>query len=397
MSGNLLFYQQRFKPPNYKSTPGKNTAHIKYIGTRPGVMKNSLADESGLFGKVNQLTFQRNLSLSEVIQKVNQVSKEEKNVFRSIISFTSEQAAKLKLSSLSDWQEYAKCQIPIIAKEMGIKMENMEWAAAVHNKAGHPHIHIAFWDLNQQVQIQRIEPEKIFGIRNKLLGNTYPELKAEKIAAQENAEKNLMSNFKSKSLDYTDYFHGIAISKFHIKEILVKKPELYDEFTSLRNDLKAHKGSLKFKLLPPELKYETVHFIRNLIKSDEKLKLAVENYINARVDYRSIYTSNTESLRQSAADALTNAEKMLANSLLRSIRDMNNSISSSELDATYVNQSEESDSDCVNSIFAMFADLSRATRSAAAPQSSVNGSDLSKQAILEKIKENKDKGVGIER
>lgn len=397
MSGNLLFYQQRFKPPNYKSTPGKNTAHIKYIGTRPGVMKNSLADESGLFGKVNQLTFQRNLSLSQVIQKVNQVSKEEKNVFRSIISFTSEQAAKLKLSSLSDWQEYAKCQIPIIAKEMGIKMENMEWAAAVHNKAGHPHIHIAFWDLNQQVQIQRIEPEKIFGIRNKLLGNTYPELKAEKIAAQENAEKNLMSNFKSKSLDYTDYFHGIAISKFHIKEILVKKPELYDEFTSLRNDLKAHKGSLKFKLLPPELKYETVHFIRNLIKSDEKLKLAVENYINARVDYRSIYTSNTESLRQSAADALTNAEKMLANSLLRSIRDMNNSISSSELDASYVNQSEESDSDCVNSIFAMFADLSRATRSAAAPQSSVNGSDLSKQAILEKIKENKDKGVGIER
>ena len=37
---SILIYKQRHRHPNYKKTPKGNYAHIGYIATRPGAVKN---------------------------------------------------------------------------------------------------------------------------------------------------------------------------------------------------------------------------------------------------------------------------------------------------------------------------------------------------------------------
>lgn len=48
---SILVYKQRFRHPNKKDTPGANYAHIRYIATRPRVLKNEKMNH-GLFGKL---------------------------------------------------------------------------------------------------------------------------------------------------------------------------------------------------------------------------------------------------------------------------------------------------------------------------------------------------------
>jgi hypothetical protein len=46
---SLLIYKQRDPVPNRKNTPASNFHHVKYIATRPRVLKNELSNH-GLFG-----------------------------------------------------------------------------------------------------------------------------------------------------------------------------------------------------------------------------------------------------------------------------------------------------------------------------------------------------------
>ena len=48
---SILMYKQRFRNPNFKKTAGANYAHIRYIATRPRVMKNENMTH-GLFGRL---------------------------------------------------------------------------------------------------------------------------------------------------------------------------------------------------------------------------------------------------------------------------------------------------------------------------------------------------------
>ena len=46
---SILMYKQRHRPVNYRKTPKCNYAHIGYIATRPGAVKNE-GMRHGLFG-----------------------------------------------------------------------------------------------------------------------------------------------------------------------------------------------------------------------------------------------------------------------------------------------------------------------------------------------------------
>ena len=48
---SILIYKQRHRHPNQKKTPKCNYAHIGYIATRPGAVKNE-GMRHGLFGKL---------------------------------------------------------------------------------------------------------------------------------------------------------------------------------------------------------------------------------------------------------------------------------------------------------------------------------------------------------
>lgn len=415
MAKSLLIYTQRFKAPNRPSTSGKNQAHVVYIGTRPGVMKLSPESTSGLFGNIGK-GFQNQLDITEVTAKVRVVSDSKKNIYRSIISFSIEQSKALGLNTLEDWQEYTRKQIPIIAKENGISLANIEWSAAVHQKRDHPHVHIDFWDKSQQIQVQYIKPEKIRTLRGRLLENTYPELHHMLVENKNITKKSLVKNYNelidecervmlkenyiselNKDLPDKDrFFDESGLTKLDIAEMM--KSDFIFRFVNLRKTISEYEGSLKYKLLPTEIKKEVDSFIYSLVSQNEKLKMLIQNYVSARLDLKEFYTSNVDILKRCEKEYTQEAMKMLANRMLNCIKELNYNQSHSQgVDSS--SESENTDeADVINSVFSIFAYLTRLTRQQHSAMRNISsGGDLSRQALIEKSKENKDKGIGVER
>ena len=114
---SILFYKQRHRNPNFKDTAGANYAHIRYIATRPRVMKNE-ASSHGLFGKLEPGTLTEFEDWKEVAKKVYANSKKGIVMYRSVVSFTEETAKELLLKDQKSWQRYVENHIMTIAEKM---------------------------------------------------------------------------------------------------------------------------------------------------------------------------------------------------------------------------------------------------------------------------------------
>lgn len=406
----LLMYKQRFLQPNYKSTPSKNAAHIVYIGSRPGVMKEPGA-ESGLFGCVGN-TFRENISLEEGSMRVMVHSQKKLNVYRSIISFTAEQAEALGLKTLQDWKAYVKEQIPIIAKGSGINIASMEWEAAVHRKAGHPHVHIAFWDTAQKMQVQYFKPGKVDSIRIALIKSTYPQLYQEYVSAKNFAKKAMSDTFKQTALTYEEYlvredvlsqlrerlsedelsFDKSGLCKSDISEagnIEVILSEIYRVRKEIA--INPNVGRFSYQLMPAEIKTEIDNIVK-LIMQNEKLRNVADRYISARLDLYEMYTSDEDRLLKASKEYAGEAHKMLANQILQIMKDvevmpaMNGECTAAQ-----------SDEAVVGGLFQLLFQISRMTRTyrnqAAHLQLSRSESEMAK---AEQARKARDNNIGVE-
>lgn len=131
--------------------------------------------ENGLFGIING-KFSDSYSTVEMQKYVRKISTPHRNVFHSIFSFTPESAAEAGLNTLDDWENWVKYHISDIANGMNMKIENIEYLAAVHLKEGQPHVHIMWWDIQQQVLINKVDPLICDKIRIDAIRSTYREL-----------------------------------------------------------------------------------------------------------------------------------------------------------------------------------------------------------------------------
>lgn len=83
---SILIYKQRHRHPNYKKTPKGNYAHIGYIATRPGAVKNE-GMRHGLFGKLEPGAVKEFDTWQEAARLVRELSYRRVNMYRGIISF----------------------------------------------------------------------------------------------------------------------------------------------------------------------------------------------------------------------------------------------------------------------------------------------------------------------
>lgn len=400
-------YKQRFLQPNWNTTVTKNQAHISYIGSRPGAMKLD-GKESALFGFVNG-AFKENIELSEGIGFAKRESTKMHNMFRCVISFTQEQAHGLGLDNLEKWQEYVKSQIWTIAKGNNISLSNLEWEAAIHQKKGHPHVHIAFWDKNQQTQIQFVKPQVVNKIRCELLKETYPDLLQSFYELKKFDHDYMKEHFIETITQYEDFLSKMSLSEllefdtsaeildFDVVSGLNKTDvekcadieKLLCGYLRIKEIL-PQKGRFAYKFLEPTAKVEVDNYIKQVVKSNPKLSRLVENYVKTQLDMAEVYVTNSETLEKKQNEYFDEAYKELANSLLKSIK-------SNELFETQAYSAKESYDEMVNNIFCIFSNLSKLMSDCQANNSQqyLRG-DLSKEAKKEKIKENRDKGIGVE-
>lgn len=226
-----------------------NSTYLKYITNRPR--------SHGLFGNIDTDNF------SEVSKKLNEVTKQDRIIFRGIISLSKEDAEALEYTSAEKWNTYLRSVMPDIAKELSVSPNNMTWVAAFHAEANHPHVHYMLWDnrdkvmspyihVSRQEACRKICQDAMFTPENEALIRSITEAERKELYMQQNVARNEITSFL-KEMYQGDNVPGV------VKEILPERtsPEDHKRLNRLYEKIlntMPGSGRIAYKFMPPECK-----------------------------------------------------------------------------------------------------------------------------------------------
>lgn len=328
---SILVYKQRHCHPNKKSTPGSNFAHIRYIATRPRVVKNENA-RHGLFGKLEPGPVTEFRDWKDVAKLSYANSKKGIVMYRSVVSFTKETAKELLLKDQKSWQRYIENHIMTIAEKNNIKRENLQWAAAVHGERNHPHIHVVFWDKSVGIKKTYTPPQIPNAIRKQMIKDTF----AEKILAFAKEKDMAIQEMRRITDELVEEFEENLRCKspgrFRIAEKLLEEEleqgilfdrkllgELSERLFSLRVSIPAH-GRIAYQLLTQESKDRTDELVNFLLEHVPEIRKCYNRYVDAKCSVAGLYATDEEWLKKQKETFEKEAEKILANRVLSGVK-----------------------------------------------------------------------------
>ena len=306
---SILIYKQCHRHPNYQKTPKCNYAHIGYIATRPGAVKNE-GMRHGLFGKLEPGAIKEFDTWQEAARLVRELSYRRVNMYRGIISFSPETAAELGLSNHKTWEDYIDRHILTLAKFNGIRVQDLQWVAAHHNEKGHPHIHVVFWNKNQRTMVPFVHPSIPDKIRKQLIRDTF----AERIKAYCEDKQQAKEHLSAITDEMIDEFEKY-MEQLHPQEYR----RLREAFGRITDD---EKGRLYYKLLPEDVKVEVDAFVAFLKENNEYIRNLVQDYVESKTRLAMLYDTDPTHIKEQQEKAVAEADKLIANKILDVIRTM---------------------------------------------------------------------------
>ncbi|MDU4696355.1 MAG: MobP3 family relaxase [Paenibacillus sp.] len=408
---SALIYKQRFFHPNHPKTAVSNYVHIGYIATRPGAVKHP-NKRHGLFGKLKPGPLQAFDSWQEVARIARQISREGKNMYRSVISFQTTTALELGLTDFTDWQQYIEQHIATVAAQNQIKIENLCWAAAFHNEHDHPHLHIVFWDKSQTISKNYTHPEIPNRIRKQLIKDTFA-YKIKQFCALRDEAKSGITELTDHLVDeFEDYLKRLNPKAFRTfqhrfehedEDFLIRFPKhhliesssakhLANRLFELRRFLPPT-GRLAYQLLPQETKIHLDELVQELLNDNRYLAQLVEDYVQAKLELARLYTSDPDRLEKQRGNYQAEAEKRIANRILSTLRTM---IKMEMESASAIRQADRQHAlaeQLLLELLNMMENLAMRIRLDVDDKLSVMGGELSKQAKKEWLLRHKDRGM----
>ena len=127
--------------------------HTDYIATRSGV--DTGFETHGLFGNILDTDEVEMLELDTIKKHIQNVSKKNIDVFKTVISLKNEDAMEYGYFNKKSWKEMLEERMPEIARAFKIPLNDLEWVAAFHAKKDKPHCHLIVWNKNQDMSVQR--------------------------------------------------------------------------------------------------------------------------------------------------------------------------------------------------------------------------------------------------
>lgn len=344
-----VIFKLTFKHPNFKDTKQKNVAHIDYIAKRSGVDKTLTAvdlekelrrdvekiiNENEVYinyiherPKSHGLFDQNGVADPEQVKK--ELSQHDSFVWRAIVSLREEDAKELGYLSKEKWQDLLRNKVPDMAKEMGIKINNIRWAGAVHMAKGHPHAHIVFWEAIPERTIGVVSKKVIVNIKKHFTDEIFKEekfwLMNEKTAirdlirdlAKDNvgqAARLLMevreSGLDIKALMQEENKEGICPQIQKRTEI-----ELIEKIKKLAEIIPG-RGRASLKFMPEDVK-EEVRKISDFLLSTEQYSLYLEKYLKVVVENNKLYTSQDDDLNKTRENAYNDIRDRVCQIILR--------------------------------------------------------------------------------
>lgn len=335
---SILIYKQRHRHPNYKKTPKCNYAHIGYIATRPGAVKNE-GMRHGLFGKLVPGEVTEFETWQEAARLVRELSYRRVNIYRSIISFTPETVVELGLLDHKAWEDYIEHHILTLAKFNGIRVQDLQWVAAHHNERGHPHIHVVFWNKNQKTMVPYVHPSIPNKIRKQLIRDTFAERIEVYCAVKQQAKERLSTATEELVDEFEKYMEQLHPKEYkrlretfgHIADDELGTSPLdsivgamdiapYVSRLFALKDKMPPKGRLYYKLLPEEVKSEVDTLVAYLKDNNEYIRNLVQDYAEIKCKFAMLYDTDPSHVEEQQNKAVAEADKLIANKIIDAVR-----------------------------------------------------------------------------
>lgn len=277
--------------PNKKSTAIHNRNNFEYIGTREGTDLTPLEDENtekfekemskpedyiryigkrphshGLFG---------NIPLDDIDKlgkEIYKLSRQKRLFYRGIVSLDPRDAEELGYYNKAKWETYIRSIIPDVAKEFGISVQNLQWTAAYHAEAKHPHAHYMFWSSKPMIHDYFITEEKQHICRQLLSGKMFEEERRREVINKE-AAKNYILDFGKKLLpDEIEKISAITPGIIQGKTVIPKLSQIQLNQTTKELmrliPMLPKTGSLgKNAFMPPEVKEQINKVVDSILRN----------------------------------------------------------------------------------------------------------------------------------
>lgn len=408
---SILIYKQRFFHPNHPKTAKSNYCHIGYIATRPGAVKNEGMNH-GLFGKLRPGDLQEFSSWQEVARLARDLSRQKKNMYRSVISFKRETALELELTDRKAWQRYIEQHISTIAAQNQISVKNLCWAAAFHNEKEHPHLHVVFWDRQQEIMKNFTHPEIPNRIRRQLIKDTFSH-KIQQFCALRDQYKSGITEITDRMVsEFELYIKNLDPKSFKVfqrrfmnedEDSLHRLPKyhlfqqshvaaLAEKLVQLRANM-PKTGRLAYQLLPPAVKSMLDELVQELMQTNPYLAQMVEDYVQVKVQIAMLYDTDPERIAKYHEKYLTEAKKRIANRILGTVRTLIKVEREASMEQNHRIQRQYLAEQLFVGILDMLESLIMNANMDYDDKTKVMGTELSKQARKEWYLKHRDKGI----
>lgn len=319
MSG--VVFRQSCKARSDPASAGLNVRHLQYIATRPGTVYNRGCG----FGLWGRLPGDGSVRIQTDLERAKRVVREasgEHTLYRAILSVRGKDAESHGLYRRERWETLVSDHIHAVAREMGIKPENLCWCASFHCARGHPHVHLLYWDSANEPRPEVI-PKKQFQakaerIRAEFAGDIFREELLEARTEQREQLKPLRAAVQAMCLeanpekvpDIPRLWKSAALDGLSLR------------LGDLIREMPA-RGSLRYAYLPGDYKALVNRLIDECLKQPE-LAGELERYTRCTEEISRLYANGESGISANREKAREKLYRELGNEVmgvLREIRD----------------------------------------------------------------------------
>ena len=273
--------------------------YIGYLANRPGAVKFG---SHGLFNEKNEP-----INLDKVAKEI---ANHGGNVWTHVVSLRRDNAQAMGYDNLKAWRELVKRQIPNIAKNQKIDLQNLRWYAAFHDKKTNPHVHIIVYSTNEREGY--LINHGIEKIRSGFANDIYTD-ELHNLYEQQTDLRNLMKKESSQLMKQLAE---------NISQNENFDSELIDLVAKLRFQLSESKGKKVYGYLKSDVK-KTVDEIFAKLADNESIQKMYSLWCEMEQQKHDVYSS----ARVQFPKLVDNKEvKSVKNMIIRTVLDMNNPI-----------------------------------------------------------------------
>ena len=274
---------------------------IEYAAKRPGVQK--FHSEHGLFSS-------EEVDLEEAKEHV---ATHEGNIWTHVLSLRREDAQMLGYESAEPWRELVMSKLDILAEAHNIKLENLEWYAAMHNESHHPHIHLFIMSKDPNEGFFSEEKfQSISRCKSEFANTIFAEEMYNEYTLKEEAFQELKTELRYELKSLLD--NPLSSYSEESQQLIVNKMIELSKYLQ-------YSKTRKYGFLKPALKGRVNEILHHIISNSEHLSALYQKWCEHQFSIERIYLNNPNEIPIEEQGEKFN---LFRNMIIRQCADLNN-------------------------------------------------------------------------